>query len=243
MLKGMIDPDKYIFLLGGHDLEMEEIRNILQSYGLIYHDLNLEWGAKLSAYGYLFDNYHTFIGIELTRDIPPPQKYIEINHHNDKSDYPSSIEQIATLLDIELNHDQQLIAANDRGYIKAMVDFGASPEEIAQIRKEDRHAQGVTEKDERLADIAVKKGDIFGNIMVVYYEGNRFSPVTDLVQVDHLIVWNYRTLSYYGNHTAALIDYYKQLTIEGKAYYGGNPVSFFGLVRDCFKESEIIHNS
>ena len=42
----MVDKNKYIFLLGGQDLEMEEIRNILDTHGLHYHDLNLEWGQN-----------------------------------------------------------------------------------------------------------------------------------------------------------------------------------------------------
>ena len=44
----------YIFLLGGHDLEMQEIKNILAEKKLTYHDHNLKWGARLSSYSSIF---------------------------------------------------------------------------------------------------------------------------------------------------------------------------------------------
>ncbi len=47
---------QYIFLLGGHDLEMQEIRNILEEKQLKYFDYNLAWGAKLSSYSKVFDD-------------------------------------------------------------------------------------------------------------------------------------------------------------------------------------------
>jgi hypothetical protein len=34
----------FIFLLGGHDLEMAEIRRIAEAEGITFHDHNLGWG-------------------------------------------------------------------------------------------------------------------------------------------------------------------------------------------------------
>ncbi len=53
--------------------------------------------------------------------------------------------QIPELLNIELSRWQQLIAANDCGYIPAMLKMDASNNEIEAIRKADRKAQGVTD--------------------------------------------------------------------------------------------------
>ncbi len=235
----MIDPDKYIFLLGGHDLEMEEIGKILLSRGLKYYDLNLEWGAKLSAYSAFFDDKHTFVGIELIKDAEPPKKYREIDHHNERSGMPASIVQVAALLDIELDRRQQLIAANDRGYISGMLALGASKEEVKEIREADRRAQGVTDIDEQQAEAAIASGVTLGDLLVVYYEGLRFSPVTDRVHSKQLMVWNYKTLNYYGSETALLKEHFQSLVSEGKAYFGGKPLSFFGLVPNCFDKAQI----
>ena len=40
-----------LFLLGGHDLEMLTIRDVLDTYGCVYVDHQLQWdNAKLSSY-------------------------------------------------------------------------------------------------------------------------------------------------------------------------------------------------
>ena len=52
----------------------------------------------------------------------------------------------------------QLVAANDSRYIPGMIKLGASREEIDDIRRADRAAQGVSEgDDERLAEESLKK--------------------------------------------------------------------------------------
>lgn len=44
-----MEPDlPYTFLLGGHDLEMAEIRRILDERGIQYHDRNLGWGKIIN---------------------------------------------------------------------------------------------------------------------------------------------------------------------------------------------------
>ena len=89
----------------------------------------------MSDYKEYLNEKKIIIGIELTKNIESPAEYITIDHHNENSDKPSSIEQIAELLNIELNFEQQLIAANDRGYIPEMIKMGASQEKISEIRK------------------------------------------------------------------------------------------------------------
>jgi hypothetical protein len=151
-----------IFLLGGHDLEMAEIRRIVEARGIQFYDYNLEWNtAKLSAYGNVLNNRNIFVGVELTLDITPPENYIIIDHHNENSHKSSSLEQVIEFLqsnfglEIEMTRDLQLVAANDKGYIPAMLKFGASPDETDNIRKRDRKAQGATENDELLAEQSI----------------------------------------------------------------------------------------
>jgi hypothetical protein len=50
-----------------------------------------------------------------------------------------------------------LVAANDRGYIPAMISAGASPDEVIRIRSMDRAAQGVSLEDERNAENDIRE--------------------------------------------------------------------------------------
>lgn len=192
---------EYIFLLGGHDLEMIEIRNILDNYEIKYLDDKLKWGAKLSAYKDSFDDEHTFVGIELIQDCDTPKNYILIDHHNENHQKPSSIEQVATLLGKELNRHQKLVAANDKGHIRAMKAICATDEEVKDIRKLDKDAQGVTEADEKLAhESANNRARVQNGITIVDSLTNKFSPIADLMygKADRFIIYNASELVYYG---------------------------------------------
>jgi len=151
----MKDYSKYIFLLGGYDLEMLETRKILEQLHIAFFDNDFEWGAKLSSYANRFDKEHVFVGVELLSDCKLPENYIDFDRHNEKSKFPSLIEQVAELLRIELNHWQHLVAAIDKGYIPTLQVAGATKGELLKIRKVDRAAQGVTEGDERLTKLSL----------------------------------------------------------------------------------------
>lgn len=228
----------YVFLLGGHDLEMKTIKQLLIDNGYAepesIADLNLSWGAKLSAYQSRFNDEQTFVGIELSQDIVPPPHYINIDHHNENAGKPSSIEQIAKLLGIELIREQQLIAANDKGFIQAMETFGATPEEIADIRRRDREAQGVTEEDERLGEKSIRKfRKEKGEITLVKSLTSKFSTITDrLYPCDQLIVYTDDELNYFGKGTNRLKEAFAGLINESKAYSGGTSNGFFGLTKE-----------
>src|SRR3990172_4365338 len=103
----MHDTKNILFLLGGHDLEMLSIREIFEEHQIPFADRQLKWGAKLSAYRNLLNgriSETTFIyGIELTEDLQPPANYRSIDHHNERSNEPSSIEQVAKLIGITLD--------------------------------------------------------------------------------------------------------------------------------------------
>ena len=79
----------------------------------------------------------------MTRDTDPPTPYTDIDHHNERDHEPASIVQVAELLGVALTRREQLVAANDRGYIPALRAAGATDAEVADIRRADRAAQGV----------------------------------------------------------------------------------------------------
>ena len=94
------DKDKVLFLLGGHDLEMMTIRNILQSHHYLYSDKQLRWdNALLSHYqqeigSFLVQNPEGhIIGIELENDLQTVMPhYLAIDHHNDNDNQPCALE-------------------------------------------------------------------------------------------------------------------------------------------------------
>jgi len=243
MAKSLSD---YIILLGGHDLEMMEIKKILDEKELEYFDNSLEWGAQLSSYASHFDDQHIFVGIELIADCPSPKQYIEIDHHNLKRDLPSSIEQVAELFGIGLNRDQLLIAANDKGYIPALEAAGAVSDEILKIRKADRDAQGVTEEDERLAKLSIKNHKYnIGNVTVIESLTSKFSAITDnLYPFKELLLRHNSAFTYYGEKAMEFADKYKHLVESFKAYVGGQGNNFFGIDANSFsvEESELLFN-
>lgn len=225
----------FVFLLGGHDLEMLEIKKILASRGLTYYDKNLQWdNANLSQYNEILNNTNLFIGIELIPDIDEPTNFTLIDHHNENSGKPSSIEQVADLLNIKLTNYQLLVAANDKGYIPAMETLGATSEEIDNIRYRDREAQGVTEEDELLAEQSIKENlTIEFGITVVKSLTSHFSTITDrLYPCDKLLIYTDQELTYFGKSSFQLALAFDHFIKQKKAYSGGGERGFFGLTSE-----------
>lgn len=226
--------------MGGYDLEMLEIKKILKEMKLNFTDKKLSWGAKLSDYkNYFTDNSITYVGIELEEDIEPPMNYHSIDHHNKRSAEPASIEQLALLLNIKLNRYQQLVAANDKGYIPAMKAMEATREEIAMVRRADRQAQGVTEEMEQIAEKEIQNTENKNGITVLKTILKKFSPIVDRLETDKLIVYNEETLNYYGKNASKLNLLFKNLVDEKKAYSGGNDNGFWGIAAGHFTKKEV----
>ena len=237
-MKNEID---FLFLLGGHDLEMVEIRNMLDRYKqtnnppltIHYLDHDLSWGAGLSSYsnGITEIKAGKIAGIELAEDIPVPKNYLCIDHHGERSELPSSLEQIATLLGLTLSRYQQIVAINDRLYIPGMADFGATKEEIELIRHSDRKSQGVTETDEWLAATSVQDHlSVKNGITVVKALTSKFSTITDrLYPTPKLIVYNDQSLVYYGIKAGKLQETFSELKAKHLVYSGGGADGFFGF--------------
>jgi hypothetical protein len=233
----------YVFLLGGHDLEMIGIRNILDSKGISYWDKQLSWdNARVSRYKEHFNDKNFFVGIELETDVTPPKNYTPIDHHNEKSDQLSSIEQVATLLKLELTREQQLIAANDKGYIPAMEAMGATKEEIEDIRRRDRASQGVTGKDEKRAERSIRENKRIENgIVVIKSLTDRFSAVSDKqYPFRRLIVFSDKKLVYYGENAGKLSSLFPGHVEDEKCYSGGGTSGYFGFKEDRFRPEELL---
>ena len=235
-----------VFLLGGYDLEMITIKHILEGRDdCLVIDKHLDWGsAKLSCYKKEMDLYSdaTIYGIELQEDIPIPDSYQRIDHHNDYSDKPSSLEQVAIIINHGLNRYEQLVAANDKGYIPAMMAMQASPEEIEVIRKKDRMAQGVSEPDERLAEQALKN-DLkqYPRLWTVRSKSSCFSPICDrLFPYPSLLIYTDEEWMLYGKGKKDLTLLYEEEIKQGKIFHGGGDYGYIGSVKNAYSQTEIL---
>jgi hypothetical protein len=224
------------FLLGGNDLEMQTIREILLK-NLPKNevlDVNLNWGAKLSDYKQFLNDDDRFVGIELIKDINPPKHYVEVDHHNENSKNPTSLAQILRILEeedgihIDFDRQLQLISANDLGHIKALEEMGATEKEIKEIRLRDRRAQGVTEEMEKIALEELKLRRTVMGITIIKTSLSHFSIFTDeLYPYDELLIYNVNEVNYFGPSVDEIV---KQRTISPEsAFYRIDKSGFWGV--------------
>lgn len=236
-----------LFLLGGYDLEMITIRDLLIEEKQTFFDKQLSWDtALLSAYQDELDAYggkdaYVIYGIELRpsagNDIIP--NYTLIDHHNEYSDKPSALIQIAEILGHYLTRYEQLVAANDSAYIPGMQAIGATVSEIESIRYKDRRAQGVTDEDERLAEKAIQSKKEIGELWVVHSEISRFSPITDrLYPYKNLLVYTDDEWIFYGNRTEEVYHFFLE-RIKAEAMFYGGEFGFLGVAKGIFSQLEI----
>lgn len=182
------------FFLGGYDLEMQTIRGLLDVYAPeSVYDKQLRWGAKASSYRREIESALTngklpvLIELELDFDINP-DRVIMVDHHAESAgeQKPTSLEQTVALLNLPKSvwtRRLQLVSANDRGGIAALVEMGATREEIEQIRAADRVAQGITVEEELagLPAVAARRTTAGGNLTIVELPHHRTAVVTDLL--------------------------------------------------------------
>lgn len=234
-----------IFLLGGHDLEMSTIKQLLDGEeNCVVYDRNLRWdNAYLSAYKaeLCLSSPLDIYGIELKEDIPVPRCYHRIDHHNDWADKPSSLEQVAVVLNIQLTRRQQLVSANDKGYIPAMKALGATNEEIADIRRQDRAAQGVTDADEALAELSIAKNlSRINETFIVKSLTPHFSAICDrLYPYRRLLVYTDEEWVFYGDGKEALVAEMADGVRAGCVYCGGGKYGYIGAIKGAFPREDI----
>lgn len=227
---------KRVFLLGGNDLEMETIRQILkESDDIIIEDNHLSWGACLSSYKDILGKYpeeeYDIYGIELKNDLKSvPANYKEIDHHDNNEHKPSSLEQVCDIVKHKMTREDSLIAANDARYIPGMREMDASDDDINDIRTRDRLAQGVTEDEEKLAEMefraneaAIIESEFLYSIKT---ELKHFSPLVDRIfaikdMPFRLLVYSETEFTLYGWEKDAVLQAIKtsDLVKEGNGSY------------------------
>jgi len=224
---------------------MVTIKEILEQKGFPYFDKKLHWGANLSEYREELAKvrwYQTPVLIELQLNIDFPQRTVVIDHHNERAGKyaKTSIEQVAKLLKIKLDRHQQLVSANDRGHVPAMMELGATLDEIREIRSFDRACQGVSPEDEKKAEDAIK---LFSELLTpnaIYVMGltEKTSPIMDRLynKFPHIvIVTPNHGLSYFGpgpviNALETAYVEFKRVRPTAVCWKGGNlpDYGFFG---------------
>ena len=225
-----------LFLLGGQDLEMQTIRELLAANQIPYADRQLRWdNAVVSRYAEDIEKFCAFhplgriYGIELANDLPSlPSSY-------------QSIDQVLHLLRLPVERRHQLVAANDCRYIPGLQAAGATPEEIAEIRKADRQAQGVSDEEERLAEEAIAHHlKRRGRLLVVRAGCSSFSPICDRLYPYHsLLIYTADEWVFYGEGADRVRDMFVDDYRQGKLYCGGGPSGYVGTRRGTYTESEI----
>ncbi len=229
----------FVFFLGGRDAEMTEIAQVLAVTGAEVRNNNLGWGAAASAYATEIAEAASAgkvpVLVELTKDIDLPEGVILVDHHGDRAAEPASILQVLNLLGLEPNRYQQLIAANDSGYIPAMMAMDVTPEEVAEVRLADRSAQGITSEQEAAAEIAIASREIVGRLTIVRLSHSKSATVTDRLfgQYDQLLVLSGDgEVNFYGDGQlcAVLKEKFEGWNggsglgkSGGSAYWGGYP--------------------
>ncbi len=236
---------KKTFLLGGYDLEMLTIKQMLEGHeDCDVLDKYLRWdNAFLSAYQEdIRDNDGPIYGIELREDIPVKANYHRIDHHNNLEGMPSALEQVADILGVQLNRLQRLIAANDKGYIPAMIALSATKEEIADIRRQDRKAQGISEEDEELAARSIRDNmSRHGSLLVVKSYTHHFSPICDaLFPYKNLLIFTDTEWGFYGEGKTELEILLADEIKDKKIYHGGGEKGFIGAVKGSYPPLAIL---
>lgn len=235
-----------IFLLGGADLEMHTIRDVLSREGITFFDHYLRWdNALLSSYKLELQTVkdgQIVFGIELREDIIPPECYRAIDHHNELSASPCALEQVMKILQQPMNRYEQLVAANDKSYIPGMLELDASEEEIISIRRADRKAQGVTDEEERSAEKAIESNlEIKDDLIIVQALCSRFSPICDRLFPYHkLLIYTDSEWMYYGDGCCSVRDLFADELLSGNLFYGGGEQGYVGVKQNVYKKDNII---
>lgn len=223
----------FSFFLGGQDLEMQEIARLIRRAApdAPLHDKALGWGARVSDYAAeiadaLATGYRPVL-IELKLDRPVPGMAVIVDHHGPAAgqDRPTSLHQIFDLLGLPAggwSRRMELVAANDRGHIAAMRAMGATADEIAAIRREDRAAQGITAGMEEAGERAIANLEhwLDGRVLVARLSHARCAVVTDRLDPDEsrpLVVLSPAEVNIFG--PGAVISALNQEILGG--WYGG----------------------
>jgi hypothetical protein len=190
LLSGVSAMSVLRFFLGGRDLEMVEIRRLLDRHAPDrFEDLGLSWGARASAYlpgiEAALARGETPVLVELIDDLPATMDRARlrvVDHHGNAAWRPTAIEQVFALLGLPSENwtrHMMLVAVNDRAHVDGLIAIGASAEEVAAIRAADRAVQGVTAADEAEAARAIATRQVVGRLTEIRTTSNTSSAIAD----------------------------------------------------------------
>jgi hypothetical protein len=184
-----------VFFLGGHDLEMATVRELLERHAPgRFHDRGLRWGAKTSAYRAeieaCLERGQTPVVIELEDDLGLDRdRVIKVDHHGEEAGAAAAtaLQQVFALLGLaqgQWNRWLELVAANDRAYLRGLGEIGASAEEVRRVREADRAAQGITAREEEQAAAAAGNFEVRcgGRLQVARLPHSRTAALVDRLQ-------------------------------------------------------------
>lgn len=206
-------------------LKNENIKTLItkQGWGASWDGLEPEIKKEIEEYK---NKGYQIYGVELQGSAP--EGAVNIDHHrydgDDRSNEKSSLEQVAKLIDHELTLFEQFVSANDKGFIPKMLELAKtknlSKEQtqkmIEKVRLQDRAAQGITSEQEKVAEEAIKKAEIFDRLTVVRMSHSKTSTVCDRL---------------YGKYKNLLV-----LSEDGE-------VNFFGCQKVIKKLSDLVKGS
>lgn len=159
-----------------------------------------------------------FVECRPSEDWPKNDEPMVIDHHGDRSGEPASVLQVLDLLmpeertltysggqqllpDTETRSVErqissatlrwvELVAANDSGYIPAMVALGATNAEVKRIRALERSAQGITPEQEKEAVQAISLAKNEGRLTLIRMSHSKTAVITDRLygQYDQLLI-------------------------------------------------------
>ncbi|MBP5399292.1 MAG: hypothetical protein J6Y53_02610 [Alphaproteobacteria bacterium] len=177
-----INGNNMVVFCGGYDAEMIEIINVCREAGVEVVDKHLGWGASVDAYSEEIakasSEGKTPVLVELS-GAEQVKNAIVVDHHNENAGKPASILQVLDLFGLEPTRRQQLIAANDTGYIPGMLELDATPQEVAEIRLLDRSAQGITPEQEQEAERAIAAAEEVNGVTIVKMGHSKTATVCD----------------------------------------------------------------
>jgi hypothetical protein len=210
------------FFLGGRDLEMVEIRRLLDRHAPDrFEDLGLSWGARASAYlpgiEAALARGETPVLVELIDDLPATMDRARlrvVDHHGNAAWRPTAIEQVFALLGLPSENwtrHMMLVAVNDRAHVDGLIAIGASAEEVAAIRAADRAVQGVTAADEAEAARAIATRQVVGRLTEIRTTSNtsgeafglrrwRGDPTPIARRAGRLLGWRSAAAGLLGDH-------------------------------------------
>ena len=181
-----------LFVLGGEDLEMYTIKQLLEKAGYKWVQPKTEWGNHLYAQnelGELAPPAENYVFVECSPRGEFSANTTVIDHHGVLADRPASVTQVVRstwfstvytgLSEAERRH-LELVAAHDQEYIYGLQRVGATEKEFEEILSAARRVSGVTSEEETEAKSAIEQNlKVVGSVTIVHIPHTRASTIVE----------------------------------------------------------------